>query len=57
MSKIETKQIRTHVISLSDNEAEFLRDFLQNWPYSEDEPKDIEKMRCELFNILSGATQ
>jgi len=55
MSKIETHQIRAHSLTLSDKEAEFLRDYLQNWPYVTDEPKDIESIRFQLFEILNNA--
>jgi len=57
MSKIETHQIKAHLLTLSDKEATFLRDYLQNWPYESDEPSDISKMRYELFEILKDATE
>jgi len=57
MSKIETHQIRAHLITLSDKEAEFLRDYLQNWPYVTDEPNDLKEIRFELFEILNKATR
>lgn len=57
MSKIETHQIRAHLLTLSDKEAEFLRDYLQNWPFTEDEPTDIANMRQDLFLTLKKATK
>jgi len=57
MSKIETHQTRFHLLRLSEKEALFLRDFLQNWPYESDEPSDIAQMRLELFVVLKDVTE
>lgn len=40
---------------LTLEEAEWLRDYLQNWPAGGDEPADSTKMRHALFEVLRTA--
>jgi len=50
--KLETRSIITMTLTLNEEEAKFLRDYLQNWPFDSDEPIDVRKMRNEIFNAL-----
>ena len=52
MAKCTIAVKRKITLELEEKEASFLAGYLQNWPYSDQEPHDIHEMRREIFTCL-----